>query len=66
MSTDTIRAKYDIGFDDGKTEMIKTAFSYGVIGLVIGAIVQISIKIFRNNPGVVAGAVGGAGKMAYD
>ena len=21
MSTDTIRAKYDIGFDDGKTEM---------------------------------------------
>ena len=66
MSNDKIMTKYNFGFDDGKTEMIRTAFSYGVIGLVIGAIVQISIKMFRNNPGVVAGAVGGAGKMAYD
>jgi hypothetical protein len=66
MSTDTIRAKYDFGFDDGKTEIIRSAFSYGMIGLVIGAIIQISIKMFRNNPGVAAGAVAGAVKMAYD
>ncbi len=70
MTTDTIKAKYDFGFDEGKNALIRTSFSYGMIGLVIGAIVQIGIKMFRNNPGVAAGAVssafGGAPKLTHN
>jgi hypothetical protein len=49
MTTETIKVKYDIGFDEGKYQIIKNTIKYGVIGLVVGTILRISIHMFSNN-----------------
>jgi len=49
MTTETIKVKYDIGFDEGKYQIIKNTIKYGVIGLMVGTILRISMHIFSNN-----------------
>jgi hypothetical protein len=49
MTTETIKVKYDIGFDEGKYQIIKNTIKYGVIGLMVGTILRISMHMFGNN-----------------
>ena len=49
MTTESIKAKYDFGFNEGKHEVIRNTFRYGVIGLAVGAILRISMHIFSSN-----------------
>ena len=49
MSTDTIKAKYDFGFDEGKNELIRTSFKYGVYGLLIGAFIRFGIYMYKGS-----------------
>jgi hypothetical protein len=49
MSTESIKAKYDFGFEEGKYEVIRNVVKYTVIGLTVGALLRIAIGIFGGN-----------------
>ncbi len=54
MSTESIKAKYDFGFEEGKYEVIRTVIKYAVIGLTVGALLRFSISVFGGNSSSVS------------
>ncbi len=54
MSTESIKAKYDFGFEEGKYEVIRTVIKYTVIGLTVGALLRFSIGVFGGNSSSVS------------
>lgn len=49
MSTESIKAKYDFGYEEGKYEVIRSIVKYSVIGLTVGALLRIAIYTFGGN-----------------
>ena len=49
MSTESIKVKYEYGYDAGKYEVIRNTIKYGVIGLAIGSIIRLSMHFFGSS-----------------
>jgi hypothetical protein len=51
MTSDSIRAKYDFGYEEAKYDIIGSIIKSGMAGIICGLLMTVGYSIFKGTPG---------------